>query len=187
MCTWPAFWRVAADVLLLDEPFAGLDAEVRGALLQDSVSALRSDTQATLVVVHDRSEAWALADRLLILIGGELVAAGPPRELLELPPTPAVARFLGYDGWLAEQSETVLTRAPDVVLDSAGPLEARVVGAVALEDGFRLELELATGRLFTVAALPAPRVGDRVRVRVDGRVRFPTAEVPLDGFAMLKT
>ncbi len=177
---------LAADVLLLDEPFAGLDAEVRGALLQDSVSALRSDTQATLVVVHDRAEAWALADRLLILIGGELVAVGPPRELLALPPTPAVARFLGYNGWLAERGETVLTRPPDVVLDPAGPLEARVAGAVALEDGFRLELELATGRLFTVAALPAPRVGDTVRLRVDGRVRFPAAQVPLDDFAMLK-
>jgi hypothetical protein len=101
--------------------------------------------------------------------------------------TIGAARFLGYDGWFAEQGETVLTRPPDVVLDSAGPLEARVAGAVALKDGFRLELELSNGRLFTVAALPAPRVGDMVRVRVDGRVRFPAAQVPLDDFAMLKT
>jgi ABC-type sulfate/molybdate transport systems ATPase subunit len=179
---------LAPDVLLLDEPFAGLDAEVRGTLLQDSVSALRSDTRATLVVVHDRSEAWALADRLLILIDGGLAASGRPRELLDQPPTPAVARFLGYDGWLADRGDTLLTRPPDVVLDPGGPIVARVVGAMALEDGFRLELTLDGGRLYAVAPLPAPRVGDTVRLRLNGGVRFPAAPAgPLDEFAMLKT
>ncbi len=171
---------VASDVLLLDEPFAGLDAESRARLLEDSVCALRSDARATLVVVHDRTEAWALADRLLILIGGELVAAGAPRELLGSPPSALVARFLGFDGWLADGQETLLTRPAHVALDPAGPLRARVTRAVALEDGFRLELELedGRGRLYTVAPLPAPRPGERVRVRVDGGARFATADAP---------
>ena len=71
---------VRPDILMLDEPFAGLDPEARASLLEDAVSALRSDAQATLVVVHDRAEAWALADRLLVLIDGRLVASGPPRR-----------------------------------------------------------------------------------------------------------
>jgi len=179
---------VDPDVLLLDEPFAGLDAEARTRLLEDAVSALRSDTRATLVVVHDRAEAWALADRLLILIGGELVATGEPRALLQQPPTPAVARFLGYDGWLRDGDATMLTRPPHVALDPAGPLPARVVRAVALEDGFRLELEVEPdrGRLFAVAPLPAPRVGETVRIRVNGGARFPE-HTGLDEFAMLRT
>jgi ABC-type sulfate/molybdate transport systems ATPase subunit len=163
---------VAPDVLLLDEPFAGLDAETRGNLLADAVSALRSDARATLVVVHDRAEAWALADRLLVMIGGRLVAAGPPRALLETPPTPDVARFLGYDGELHDGGDLLLTRPPHVQLDPQGPLAARVTGAVALEDGFRLELELEHGRLYAIAPLPAPRVGDRVRLRLQGGARF---------------
>jgi ABC-type sulfate/molybdate transport systems ATPase subunit len=164
---------VRPDILLLDEPFAGLDAETRAHLLEDAVSVLRSSTRATLVVVHDRAEAWALADRLLILIDGELVAAGPPRELLERPPTPLVARFLGFDGALEDGGETLLTRPPHVILDPVGPLQARVSRAVPLEDGARLELELEHGKLYTVASLPAPRVGDSVRVRVQGGARFP--------------
>jgi ABC-type sulfate/molybdate transport systems ATPase subunit len=163
---------VAPDVLLLDEPFAGLDAETRGNLLADAVSALRSDARATLVVVHDRAEAWALADRLLVMIDGRVVATGPPRTLLERPPSADVARFLGYDGELHEGDELLLTRPPHVQLDPAGPLTARVAGAVALEDGFRLELELAHGRLYAIAPLPAPRVGDRVKVRLQGGARF---------------
>ncbi|HEX3689983.1 MAG TPA: ABC transporter ATP-binding protein [Solirubrobacteraceae bacterium] len=187
---------VEPDVLLLDEPFAGLDAEVRASLLEDALSALRSDDRATLVVVHDRAEAWALADRLLILIDGRLVADGAPRELLEHPPSPGVARFLGYDGVLSDGAETVLTRPPHVVLDPAGRLEATVTRATALEDGFRLELTLNGGCLYAVSGVPAPRVGETVRVRLDGGVRFPAAaaaaadgggEGPLDEFAMLRT
>jgi ABC-type sulfate/molybdate transport systems ATPase subunit len=164
---------VRPEILLLDEPFAGLDAETRARLLEDAVSVLRSSDRATLVVVHDRAEAWALADRLLILIGGELVAAGPPRELLERPPSQLVARFLGFDGAMQDDGETLLTRPPHVILDPAGPLSARVTRAVALEDGVRLELELEHGKLYTVAPLPAPRLGDTVRVRVQGGARFP--------------
>lgn len=163
---------VAPDVLMLDEPFAGLDAETRGNLLTDAVSALRSDSRATLVVVHDRAEAWALADRLLVMLDGRLAAAGTPRELLERPPTAGVARFLGYDGTLREDAGELLTRPPHVRLDPDGPLAAQVTSAVALEDGFRLELALEQGRLYTVAALPAPRVGDQVRVRLVGGTRF---------------
>jgi ABC-type sulfate/molybdate transport systems ATPase subunit len=168
---------VEPDILMLDEPFAGLDAEVRATLLEDALSALRSDTRATLVVVHDRAEAWALADRLLILIGGRLVADGSPRELLERPPSPGVARFLGYDGVITEGAETVLTRPPHVVLDPAGRHEATVTRATATEDGFRLELTLDGGRLYAVAPLPAPRVGDTVRLRLDGGVRFPADDL----------
>jgi ABC-type sulfate/molybdate transport systems ATPase subunit len=166
---------VAPDVLMLDEPFAGLDAETRSTLLEDAVSALRSDTRATLVVVHDRAEAWALADRLLILIDGKIVAEGSPRELLERPPSLTVARFLGFDGQLDEPGGVLVTRPAHVVLDPSGPLRARVTRAVALEDGARLELELEPGRLYAVAPLPAPRVGDSVRVSLTGGARFPIA------------
>ncbi len=167
---------VRPDVLMLDEPFAGLDAEVRANLLEDALSALRSTTRATLVVVHDRAEAWALADRLLILLDGRLVASGSPRELLERPPSVAVARFLGFDGRLEDGDELVLTRPPHVAVDPGGPLEARVTRAVPLEDGVRLELELDRGRLYAVSPLPAPRVGDTVRLRIDGGARFPMSE-----------
>jgi len=136
--------------------------------------------------VHDRAEAWALADRLLILIDGRVVGDGPPRTLLERPPSAVVARFLGFDGALQQDGETLLTRPPHVVLDPAGPYTATVTRATALEDGFRLELGLAAGRLFTVAPLPAPRVGETVRVRIDGGVTFPN-DATLDEFAMLRT
>ncbi len=169
---------VRPDVLLLDEPFAGLDAEVRASLLEDALSALRSSARATLVVVHDRAEAWALAERLLILIDGRLAAAGAPRQLLEQPPTVEVARFLGFDGQLEEGGELLLTRPAHVMLDPSGPFQCRVVRVIPIEDGARLELESDHGRLYCVSPLPSPAAGDTVRVRVRGGARFPGSRSP---------
>ena len=165
---------VRPDVLLLDEPFAGLDAATRAAMLDDTGAALRAWTTAALVVVHDRAEAWALADRLLVLLAGRLVADGPPRELLERPPTVEVARFLGFDGTLSlPNGEIQLVRAHHVTIDPEGPVRARVSRSIPLEDGVRLELTLEEGRLYAVSPLPGPATGDQVRVRVTGGVCFP--------------
>ena len=89
-----------------------------------------------------------------------------------------VARFLGFDGWLAQRGEALLTRPANVALDPDGPLTRRVTRAVPLEDGMRLELALDGGRLYTVAPLPAPRVGESVRVSIQGGARFPLDGLP---------
>jgi ABC-type sulfate/molybdate transport systems ATPase subunit len=167
---------VEPDALLLDEPFAGLDSSARADLLYDAASAFRSEGRATLVVVHDRAEAWALADRVLILLDGALVAAGPPREVLDDPPTPEVAAFLGFVGRLEEDAGTRFLRPAHVELAPDGPLTARVARRVPLEDGVRLELSLPNGRLVVVAALPGPELGESVRARTQGGVLFPHAE-----------
>ena len=137
---------------------------------------LRNPDRATLVVVHDRMEAWALADRLLILIDGELVADGAPRDLLEHPPTAVVAKFLGYDGSFRDGDNLLMTRPPHVVLDAAGEMTARVTRASGLEDGMRLELSVEGGRLYAVGPLGGPQVGETVRVTLRGGVRFPASE-----------
>ncbi len=159
------------DVLLLDEPFAGLDAATRAELLYDASSALREGGRATLVVVHDRAEAWALADRVLVLLDGRSAATGPPRELLDRPPSADVARFLGFDGELREGAGILLTRPAHVAF--GGEREATVSRVIPLEDGLRVELTLADGRLYCVTPIPGPALGERVTVRVDGGVRFP--------------
>jgi ABC-type sulfate/molybdate transport systems ATPase subunit len=169
---------------MLDEPFAGLDAATRAAMLDDTGTALRETAAAALVVVHDRAEAWALADRLLVLLSGRLVADGPPRDLLERPPTIEVARFLGFDGTLTLPDDAVVvTRPHHVILDPAGEHHARVARVIPLEDGVRLELELRSGRLFALSPLPGPARGDTVALRIEGGASFGAQEpgdVPAD-------
>ena len=162
-----------ADALLLDEPFAGLDAVTRADLLYDASSALRDGQRATIVVVHDRAEAWALADRLLVLLDGRVAALGPPRTILDAPPSADVARFLGFDGELRERGGGVLlTRPSQVALDPAGAYEATVTRVIPLEEGSRVELALDGGRLYATAPPPGPSPGERVRVAISGGRRY---------------
>jgi ABC-type sulfate/molybdate transport systems ATPase subunit len=162
-----------ADALLLDEPFAGLDAPARAELLYDAASALRDGRRATLVVVHDRAEAWALADRLVVLLDGAVAADGPATQVFGTPPTPAVAEFVGFAGRLEEPGTLRLLRPQDVALDDDGPLRARVTRLVPVEDGVRVELALDHGRLVALAPAPGPRPGAEVGVRLLGGVTFP--------------
>jgi ABC-type sulfate/molybdate transport systems ATPase subunit len=164
---------LAPDALLLDEPFAGLDAPTRADLLYDAASALRDERRATLVVVHDRVEAWALADRVLVVLAGRIAADGPPAAVFGDPPTPEVAAFVGFAGHVEEDGAVRMLRPQDVAIDPAGPLRARVSRLVPVEDGVRVELALDGGRVVAMAPAPGPRPGDEVGVRLLGGVRFP--------------
>ncbi len=164
---------VQPDVLMLDEPFAGLDGTARSDLLADVAGVLRDPARATLVVVHDRAEAWALADRLLVLIDGRLLADGSPAQMLSAPPSAAVARFLGYDGELRHgEGELLLTRPSHVVLDPGGLLRATVTRVIPTEDGARVELALEQGTLSASVDGPPPAAGASVGVTLRGGVRF---------------
>jgi ABC-type sulfate/molybdate transport systems ATPase subunit len=164
---------LAPDALLLDEPFAGLDVPTRAELLYDAASALRAADRATLVVVHDRAEGWALADRVAVMLGGRIAADGAPREVLLRPPTPEVAEFVGFVGRLERPGEVLLLRPADVALAEDGPMRARVARLVPVEEGVRVELALDAGRLVALAPAPGPPLGAEVGVRVNGGVRFP--------------
>jgi ABC-type sulfate/molybdate transport systems ATPase subunit len=167
-----------ADALLLDEPFAGLDAPTRADLLYDAASALQASRRATLVVVHDRVEAWALADRVAVMLDGRIAAQGPPKEIFASPPTPDVAAFVGFSGRIEERSALRMLRPQDVELDGDGPLRGRVSRLVPVEDGVRVELSVEQGRVVALAPAPGPQPGTEVSLRLTGGVRFPRAPGP---------
>jgi molybdate transport system ATP-binding protein len=82
-------------VLLLDEPLGALDAETRSHVRSELRRHLREIGLPTLVVTHDYEDAAALADRIGVLVRGEIVQLGTPAELVAAPASPFVARFTG--------------------------------------------------------------------------------------------
>jgi ABC-type nitrate/sulfonate/bicarbonate transport system ATPase subunit len=161
-----------ADVLLLDEPFTALDLGTRDSLLDDVSGPLRLSARSVVLVVHDRAEAWALADRVVVMLAGRIEADDSPSRLLAEPPTPDVARFLGFTGDVASGSDRVLTRPAHVVLDPAGRYAGTVTRCVTLEDGVRLEVRCEEGRLQVIVPAPGPGVGTAVRLSLVGGARF---------------
>jgi len=83
-------------VTLLDEPLAGVDRIARIQLLTELPGLLARFTQTTILVTHDREEAFRLADRLVILIEGKVKAAGTKTAVYAHPPDRAAAELLGY-------------------------------------------------------------------------------------------
>ncbi len=85
----------APSVVLMDEPFAALDAGLRTSIRQDVRELLQSSKTASILVTHDRAEALGTADRVAVLLGGRCAQIDTPRQVYERPATPAVARFVG--------------------------------------------------------------------------------------------
>ena len=105
-------------MLLLDEPFSGLDEPTRAALLPDVAAILRADRVTTVLVTHDRGEAQALADRVAVLMGGRIRQLDGTARVFHAPASEEVARFVGVETIVTGR---VLARARGVtVVDVAG-------------------------------------------------------------------
>jgi sulfate transport system ATP-binding protein len=84
------------DVLLLDEPFAAVDAQIRQELRQWLVRLHQDLKLTTIFVTHDQEEAMEVADRIVIFSNqGRVAQIGTPREVYEQPRNEFVARFVG--------------------------------------------------------------------------------------------
>lgn len=82
-------------LLMLDEPLGSLDRALRETLTDDLSTLLGSLHQTSLHVTHDQAEAFAVADRLVVLDNGEIVANGDPAVLWADPQTTFLATFFG--------------------------------------------------------------------------------------------
>jgi putative spermidine/putrescine transport system ATP-binding protein len=85
-----------APLTLLDEPLTGIDRVTRAQLLDDLPALLRRFAATTILVTHDRDEAVRLADDIVVLAAGRVLAAGSKRALHAAPPNPETATLLGY-------------------------------------------------------------------------------------------
>jgi sulfate transport system ATP-binding protein len=130
---------VEPQVLLLDEPFGALDAQVRKEL-RVWLRRLHDEIHVTTVfVTHDQEEAMDVADRIVVIANGHIEQVGSPDELYEHPANDFVMSFLGpvtkLNGRLVRPHDIELLAAP-----IPGSTEASVVRVVRL--GFEVRVEL---------------------------------------------
>ena len=177
-----AFARALAiepQVLLLDEPFGALDAQVRVELREWLRQFHDQRHVTTLLVTHDQEEAMEVSDHVVVMHEGRVAQAGPPHEVYDRPATPFVAAFVGganvlsghmqdgrasmgsfavtVDGSQAPNGTAVhaFVRPHDVALTKAGQDSpevsvARVERLARLGGYVKLSLRLADGAPMTV-------------------------------------
>ncbi len=109
------------SLLLLDEPFTGLDVGVASALRVELGRHLRAYAGIALLVTHDALDALMLADRVLVLDRGRVAQEGPPREVAARPLTELVARLVGLN--LLREGIELIAFSPAAVNVSIGEPE----------------------------------------------------------------
>jgi sulfate transport system ATP-binding protein len=135
------------DVLLLDEPFGALDAQVR-AELREWLRRLHEEIHVTTIfVTHDQEEAMDVAEQIVVMNAGRIEQAGTPRELYESPRNEFVMSFVGPVNQLGD----ALLRPHDIQIlhdehSASDTLEALVRRVVHLGFEVRVELTLPDGR-----------------------------------------
>jgi iron(III) transport system ATP-binding protein len=158
------------SLVLLDEPFAALDAGLRAAVRGDVQAALAAAGATALLVTHDQDEALSMADQLAVLRDGRLVQAADPHTVYTSPVDAELALFLGdaillpavrsgevlrcalgrlaarTDGYHADGAVTAMVRPEQIRLGppSAGVL-ARVVASTYYGHDATVQLQLADG------------------------------------------
>jgi len=155
-------------LVLLDEPFASIDVELKAELRSEFRHVLRASGTSAIHVTHDREEGLFLGDRVGLLFNGRLGSLGPPSEVFDNPGNVRAARFLGYNV-LSDSSGMVGVLPADLrILPSgasgldatvlvSGPVGRENVVMLRTRDGQRLEMRTGISD-----ALPSP--GSRVRL-----------------------
>jgi iron(III) transport system ATP-binding protein len=86
---------ISPRLVLLDEPFASLDAGLRATVRTDVIRILRTAGATAVLVTHDQDEALSLSDQIAVLRDGVIAQLGPPDVVYRAPVDPDLAGFIG--------------------------------------------------------------------------------------------
>ncbi|MEM8914701.1 MAG: ABC transporter ATP-binding protein [Pseudomonadota bacterium] len=159
----------APRVMLMDEPFSGLDSGLRATMREETLRLLREVGTATMVVTHDPQEALYLGDRVAVMSDGKIVQVAKPADVYYRPTSPFVATFFGDVNRLEGRVDG------GVVATVLGPVPAQ-----DLQDGAQVQVLIRPEAVHLEDAGSAERpVGTVVRARFEGRASL--AELSVDG------
>ena len=150
LVAWPS-------VVLLDEPFSGLDARLRDQVRDQTLHALMESQAATLMVTHDAEEAMFMADRIAVMRDGRILQTGTPDDLYCEPTSAFVAQLFG------EMNHLMATVQGGEVDTPFGPLPAG-----ELEEDVAAEILIRPEALHLSQAVDGPR-GKVITSRMLGR------------------
>lgn len=193
------------EILLLDEPFASMDIALREQIAREMRAVLKEDGITAILVSHNQYEAFAMADEIGVMCGGQLLQWDTAFQLYHRPASPYVADFIGEGVFLSgkvidsENIDTelgvisqgsphgydtgmrilVLIRPDDIVYDQDSNKRATILEKVFRGAEFLYTLGLGSGEkaLCLVPSHNVHALGDEIGIRLDLEhlVIFPAA------------
>lgn len=163
-------------VLLMDEPFSGLDSRLKDTIRTDTLTILKESRATAIVVTHDAEEAMRMADRIALLKDGCLVQLGAPADLYSSPCSLFAAAFFSEINELSGIVRNGVVETPLGTAPAGGLAEGSTVSvAVRLSDvdvaaeGGAIEARILSRRFLGVVELLTLAVAgtdDPIRARV---------------------
>jgi molybdate transport system ATP-binding protein len=168
-------------LLLLDEPLAALDAETRSTVRRDLRRHLDAFEGMALVVTHDPVDAYAVADRVVVMEHGHITHDGQLAEIAARPVSRYVAELVGVNLIAGTVAGNVLRTAGGASVVVADALDGPALAvirphSVIIQRHQPVDSSIRNAWTLTVAGFE--RLGDRIRVRLDGELPL-TAEITL--------
>ena len=159
------------DILLMDEPFSGLDVELRESLAREVRCILKAEGITALMVTHNQNEAFAIADSIGVMQDGKLLQWDTPYRLYHEPKHPFIADFIGQGslisgtvcdcqavhtelgllkahlpfGVITGEAVSVLVRPDDILHDDDSDWQLEVVNRAFRGSHFLFTLKLPSG------------------------------------------
>lgn len=167
------------SVLLMDEPFSGLDSRLKDTIRADTLAILRETRATAIVVTHDAEEAMRMGDRIALLKDGRLVQAGTADDLYRRPKDLFTAAFFSeineFDSVVSGgRAETPLGRAqaPDLPNGTEVSVAVRLSSVGVREEGGTIPARIVARRFLGVVellslAVPGSEQPVRARIRAD--------------------
>ncbi len=156
-------------LLLLDEPFSGLDTNMRGQIREETLSVLKDSGVATVMVTHDPEEAMFMADRIKILgNNGRILQAGRPHEIYYHPQHEFVAKLFGLMNRFEGVVKGGCVEIPIGKIRAKGMGEGRKVEILVRPEGVTLESDSDTGTPVEVISTRLLGHDNIVHVRLSG-------------------
>jgi iron(III) transport system ATP-binding protein len=190
---------VKPKMILLDEPFSALDAELRNELRTDVVALLRAQGTTAILVTHDREEALVSSDKVVLMRDGKIAQMGTPEDVYESPSSPSIAVSTGdalvldaqkfsngsisyaisptLNQELPSESGFVVIRPEEITINKAGAagVPATLIQLDYYGHDAMLVLKIANDEKLIRARLSGAidfKVGDTVSIDHQGPVRF---------------
>lgn len=183
------------ELILLDEPFSNLDADLRSRLGVEVRDILKSLNISAILVTHDQSEAFAMSDNIGLINAGKIAQWGTPYDLYHEPSSRFVAQFIGRGSflqgtnkshesfstelgvitgnraypWPAGTEVEILVRPDDVLYDADSEIVAKIISKTFAGTSTHYILELGSGAHIE-AALPSHQnfpVGGDFHIHLD--------------------
>jgi ABC-type spermidine/putrescine transport systems, ATPase components len=153
-------------ILLMDEPFSGLDERLRDDIRDDTLALLKDEGTAVLLVTHEPHEAMRMADEILLMRAGQIVQRGAPYNLYNAPVDRAAAAFFSDINVLKGRVQGALTPTPFGDFLTPGHPDGTEIDIVIRPQHLKIDFDRA-GR----GPNPTPQDGTPARGIVE-RARF---------------